>query len=94
MVRIFAGLAVVLSWLGAAACLAVVVVGPEGKGVTVDGAWVVVILGFVGAVLAFLSVVDRAPGGRTVLTSAVALCLGVGALPLLFALAEGWEGFF
>ena len=88
MVRIFTGLALVLSWLGAAACLAVVAVGPEGKGVTVDGALVVVILALIGAVLAFLSVVNRAPGGRTVLTSAVALCLGGRSLPFLFALAE------
>jgi len=88
-VRVFAAASLLLAWTGCVTLLLVVGVGPEGKGVTVDGAWATVALALVGTVLTSVAVVQRdAPRQRTVITSSVGVCLAVGALFLLFALAE------
>ncbi|MBA2793207.1 MAG: hypothetical protein H0U32_04315 [Thermoleophilaceae bacterium] len=88
-VRIFAAASLVFACLSCGASLLVVAVGPEGKGVTVDGAWAVVALAFVGAMLAFVAVTwPNGPSRRTVITSLVGVCLAGGSWPLLFALAE------
>ncbi len=88
-VRIVAAASLVFGCLSSGALFLAVAVGPEGKGVTVDGAWAVVGLAFVGAILAFVAVVrSNGPSRPTVITSLVGVCLAGGAWPLLFALAE------
>jgi hypothetical protein len=88
-VRIFAAATVTFACISSGALLLAVAVGPEGKGVTVDGAWAVVGLAFVGTALAFVAVVrSHGPSRRTVMTALVGMCLAGGSWPLLFALAE------
>jgi 4-amino-4-deoxy-L-arabinose transferase-like glycosyltransferase len=87
--RVFGAAALLVAWTACLGLLVVVTIGPEGKGVTVDGAWATVALAGAGAALTIVAVTQRdATQRRTVITSCLGLCLAVGAPFLLFALAE------
>ena len=87
-VRIFAAASLVFACLSCGASLLVVAVGPEGKGVTVDGAWAVVALAFVGAMLAFVAVTWPWPFPTDCHHVAGGRMSRGRSWPLLFALAE------